>query len=310
MPAATAASVCNQRHPSWLLWTLPTALRRYLAELTVLRSGSCPLSEPPLAIPYLGEAPSDTVRLGMALTSDRMNAGTTMNLTRRISAPPWSGRSAVWVSVDGVECAGKTSVCKRLAAEIQGCLLLQEFSSSPVGQYLRRSVESSPHVISRSLVGQSLLFLSDYAEVAQSAITLNDPDIKIILQDRGFLSKFVYQFIILQKDMGELRAMKLLSAITDELPRPDVTVFLDAPTSVIESRLRQARPNWLTLERQSFVEQAVSVYRSEIDTLEGVIFHLLQDPLDSIETVATAIVSELGQLLPQSDARMSGSDIS
>jgi thymidylate kinase len=222
-------------------------------------------------------------------------------VTKFIAASSRPPRKVLWVSVDGVECAGKTSLCARLETAVPGSQLLPEFSPSPVGLYLQRSVESSPHFISRSILGQSLLFLADYAEIAQSTMMIDDPAIKVVFQDRGFLSKFVYQLVVLQDGMGEQRARKLLSVIMDELPRPDVTVFLDAPMSVIESRLRLARPTWLTPERRIFVERAAGAFRDEIGSLDGVILHLYQRSVDTIDNILSITLGELEQLLPEGD---------
>ena len=223
-----------------------------------------------------------------------------MSLTiNRISASSWSPRSVPWVSVDGVECAGKTSLCERLKTTVQGSRLLPEFSPSPVGVHLQRSIESSPHFISQSMIGQSLLFLADYAEIAQLAMTVDDPAVKVVFQDRGFLSKFVYQFVVLQEDIGAHRARMLLSAVMEELPRPDVTILLDAPMSVIESRLRHARPTWLKPERRIFVERAGAAFRQEIGSFGGVILHVSQGPLDTVDDVLSITWRELEKILSE-----------
>lgn len=215
----------------------------------------------------------------------------------RISPRPRG--SVLWVSVDGVECAGKTSLCGGLKSAVEESQLLPEFSQTPVGLYLRHSVESSPHFISRSLVGQSLLFLADYAEIAQSTVGLGDVGIRIVFQDRGFLSKLVYQLLVLREAVGDERARRLVSAIMDELPQPDVTVLLDASMPVIESRLQLARPGWLTVERRLFVERAAASFRREIDTLHGEILHLSQGPLDTMDDVLSAVLSRLESMFAE-----------
>jgi thymidylate kinase len=202
----------------------------------------------------------------------------------------------LWISVDGVECAGKTSLCGLLQSAVRKSQLLPEFSSSPVGEYLKHTVESSPHFISRSIVGQSLLFLADYAEIAYSSVEMDDLDIGVIFQDRGFLSKLVYQLVVLEEGMDERRARKLMFAIMDELPQPDVTILLDASMSVIESRLNLARPGWLTAERRIFVERASAMFRDEVDRLRGVTLHMHQEPQDTAEDVLAVVLSRLESL--------------
>lgn len=208
------------------------------------------------------------------------------------SAPRFQG--SLWVSFDGVECAGKTTLCDRLQAVLPDAQVMPEFSASPVGEYLRESVQSSPHFISRSFVGQSLLFLADYAELAATRTATDE----IVLQDRGFLSKFVYQFLVLQEGMGTQRARNLVSAIVDELPQPDVTVLLDAPFEVIEARLRVARPGWISPERQEFVEQAAEVFRAEPQRLGGAYLHVTQDSSDTVDDLVAVVLDQLKPMLP------------
>jgi thymidylate kinase len=209
-----------------------------------------------------------------------------------------SDRPFLWIAFDGVECSGKTSICERLVAATPGSVLLPEFSSTAVGRYLRDSVSSSPHIISRSLVGQSLLFLADYAEGAQSIDSMCDDDATVVFQDRGFLSKFVYQWLVLTEELGTNRSRSLLKAIMRELPHPDVTILLDAPMSVIEPRLASARPGWLSSERRDFVERAAVIFRIEIDDLDGVTFSVSQSSSDRVDDILARVVDFLDDEVP------------
>lgn len=217
-------------------------------------------------------------------------------VTGNIPSAPKS-RGPLWVSIDGVECAGKSTLCGRLAPILPGAHVMPEFSAGPVGEYLRESVQSSPHFISRSFVGQSLLFLADYAELAATRTMTGGPA-EIVLQDRGFISKFVYQLLVLREDIGTLRARDLVSAIMAELPQPDVTVLLDAPIEVIEARLRVARPGWISPERQEFVVQAAEVFRAELDRLNGAYLHVTQDSPDTVDDLVALVLEHLKPMLP------------
>jgi thymidylate kinase len=219
-----------------------------------------------------------------------------MNATDRDVAPSSPQQDGpLWISVDGVECAGKTSLSHRLQTLLDGSRILPEFSTSPVGVHLRRSVQISPHFISPSLVGQSLLFLADYADIAHAATTTSDRSVSVVIQDRGYLSKWVYQFLVLQEELGGSRARALLEAIMAELPRPDITVYLDASMSLIESRLQAARPDWLTPDRRTFVEGAIHRFREQLDDMEGMVVHVSQDPQDSVDDTAHLVTREVAR---------------
>ena len=167
--------------------------------------------------------------------------------------------------------------------------MLAEFSESPVGRFLSASVASSPHFISPSIVGQSLLFLSDYAEIAQKALHMDTNTVRVVLQDRGFLSKFVYQLVVLRASLGEARARQLLDAIMTELPRPDLTILLRVPLHLVRSRLETIRPGWTTPPRLAFIDEADNVFERSVSEYSGRLYVCTVTPEDTPQTVAERV---------------------
>ena len=60
----------------------------------------------------------------------------------------------LWISVDGVDGVGKSTLANHLVSQFSASVLAPEFSDSPIGSYLRQAVQSNPHYISPSLIEQ------------------------------------------------------------------------------------------------------------------------------------------------------------
>jgi len=98
----------------------------------------------------------------------------------------------MWISVDGVEGTGKTTIATHLAQTLP-VELAPEFSDSVFGHALRAAVTASPHYISSSPLGQSLVFLADFLEVHASCVAPRlDLGVSVV-SDRGYLSKYAYR---------------------------------------------------------------------------------------------------------------------
>lgn len=165
-------------------------------------------------------------------------------------------RPGIWLSIDGVEGAGKTTLAAILRERAPDALLVAEFSDDPVGQLLQAAVQKNPHHISPSAMGQSLLFLAEFRTRFDTAI---EPAIEggaLVLHDRGYLSKYGYQHAVMEPSMGA-DATALLDAIFSHLPPPDLTVMLTAPIATIRARLL-GRDGECDDRRLDFIERAAS----------------------------------------------------
>ena len=206
----------------------------------------------------------------------------------------------LWVSVEGVECSGKSSLTEFLARRVRGVRVVPEFSESAVGRHLISQVGDAPHHISHSPLGQSLLFLADHADLAEMAFEWRHSEPGIVLQDRGYLSKFVYQLLVLQGSMGTQRAARLLDTLMSHIPRPDVTILLDSDFSTILGRFDDSGRGRPSRDDQEFIREAGRVFRSELSrlpTLEGTRrIRIFQEPGDGISKIAARVANEVPAL--------------
>jgi thymidylate kinase len=112
-----------------------------------------------------------------------------------------------------------------------------EFSAASFGAALRAAVRASPHYISVSAVGQSLVFLGDFFEVHASAVAPRLASGMTVVSDRGYVTKYAYQEVVLSDIVGVLAARRLLDQIFRHLPPPALTIYLTAPEDCVRDRL-------------------------------------------------------------------------
>src|SRR4051794_35987300 len=169
-------------------------------------------------------------------------------------------RPGRWICVDGTEGAGKTTVTEGLLNSLPS-RGINEFSRAPFGEALREAVRTSPHYISGSAIGQSLVFIGDFIELYETEIAPALAAGETVITDRGWLSKYAYQRTVLEKAMTPEGADELLRYLLGFIPPPDLTVLLAAPLPVIRARLL-ARDGSCDAARIQFIEDAAENART------------------------------------------------
>jgi dTMP kinase len=201
-----------------------------------------------------------------------------------------SAHDGLWVCVDGTEGTGKTTLTAALIEAVGGDGI-NEFSDAPFGAALREAVRKAPHFISVSPRGQSLVFLGDFLELYDSKIAPALNGGRVVITDRGWLTKYAYQKIVLQNAMSDDEADALLRHILGLIPAPDLTILLTAPLEVIRARLR-ARDGHCDDGRASFITRAAAAARefaASIPDLRWVLVRTDRDPADVLREAATEV---------------------
>jgi dTMP kinase len=176
----------------------------------------------------------------------------------------------VWISLDGTDGTGKTTLATPLA-EALGAEPGKEFSDGLLGAALRAAVTTSPNYITTSRTAQSLAFLGDFFEVYATQVNVSLRAGRSVVSDRGWLSKYAFQFVTLAEEHGAERASALLNASLGLLPRPDLTLYLTADEENIRQRLvrrdgacDEARMRFVRLTCAA-AEHAISVHRKDLN---------------------------------------------
>lgn len=203
----------------------------------------------------------------------------------------------MWISLDGVAASGKSSVALRLADDVLETRIVPEFSGSPVGRHLQAQVRLAPHFIKHTPLSQSLLFISDYSDLASEALVAQRVGSPLVIQDRGFLSKYVYQLLVLSSSLGRAGARKLMDEIFAHLPRPDITVLLDLDLQLALDRHGSARRAPLSDYDLRFMGEAITAFREECQNSQVLgdcqVLRLHQDSETTVEGISRAIMTVL-----------------
>lgn len=201
-----------------------------------------------------------------------------------------------WISVDGVDFAGKSVLVDHLVRQL-GATKIPEFSSSQLGQHLEGQVARNPHFIEHSPIGQSLMFLADHSDLAARADALRSAG-QLVIQDRGLLSKFVYQVLVLRRTTSDSRARSLVSTVLSDFPRPDAAVFLDIDATTLRRRHFAARGRQLDPDDDRFLSEAMDLFREEVAAgsvlQSATILHIVPETDEDERSVAQRALDGLG----------------
>lgn len=196
---------------------------------------------------------------------------------------------SAWLSIDGVDGVGKTALSQELSRRLDA-YVVAEFSPGPVGRFLLESVQVNPHLISASEFGQSLVFLGEFWERYEELILPALRFESLVVTDRGYLSKAVYQQVVIGRVHGDDVARRVVEAIMEPMARPSRTVLLTADMDSLHSRVR-GRGETSDAARESFwrlAQRAMQTFgpdvghRIEIDTSSLSVSEVADQVLDRL----------------------------
>ena len=173
-----------------------------------------------------------------------------------------------YIAVEGVIGVGKTAVVERLAERLDATTVLEEWSQNP---FLKAFYEGASGA---AFEAELFFLLSRYRQ--QQELTQRNLFQAYTVSDYVFEKSRLYAYLNLE-DSELLIYEKLYALLTDGVPRPDLVVYLQAPTEVLLKRIRtRGRPEESRLSEE---------YLAEVNrAYNHYFFHYAQTPLLVVNT--------------------------
>jgi deoxyadenosine/deoxycytidine kinase len=180
-----------------------------------------------------------------------------------------------FIGIEGVIGVGKTAVVERLAERFDATLVLEEWAQNPFLKSFYEGAQGSAF--------QSELFflLSRYRQ--QQELVQRKLFQEATLSDYVFERSKLFAYLNLE-DSELLIYEKLYSLLSESVPRPDLVVYLQAPTEVLIKRIRaRGRPEETRLSED---------YLAEVNrAYNHYFFHYTQTPLLVVNTSDVDLVN-------------------
>lgn len=191
-----------------------------------------------------------------------------------------------YIAVEGPLGVGKTAVVERLAERLDATTVLEEWGQNP---FLKAFYDGTPGA---SFQVELFFLLSRYRQ--QQELLQRSLFTPFTLSDYVFERSKLFAYLNLE-DSELLIYEKLFGLLGEAVPRPDLVVYLQAPTEILMKRIRtRGRP-----EESSLSEE----YLSEVNrAYNHYFFHYAQTPLLVVNTADIDLVKrseDLDDLLKQ-----------
>ena len=191
-----------------------------------------------------------------------------------------------YIAVEGAIGVGKTAVVERLAERLDANTVLEEWWQNP---FLKAFYEGSAGA---AFQVELFCLLSRYRQ--QQELLQRNLFTQFTLSDYLFEKSKLFAYLNLE-DSELLIYEKLYALLVEAVPRPDLVVYLQAPTEVLARRIRgRGRPE---------DEQLSEDYLSELNRAYNYyFFHYAQTPLLVVNTADVDLVKsdeDLDDLLRQ-----------
>jgi deoxyadenosine/deoxycytidine kinase len=173
-----------------------------------------------------------------------------------------------YIAVEGAIGVGKTSVVERLAERLDANTVLEEWGQNP---FLKPFYDGQPGA---SFQVELFFLLSRYRQ--QQELTQRSLFTQATISDYVFDKSKVFAYLNLE-DSELLIYERLYSLLAEGVPRPDLVVYLQAPTEVLLKRIRtRGRPEESRLSEE---------YLAEVNRAYNYFFfHYTQTPLLVVNT--------------------------
>ena len=173
-----------------------------------------------------------------------------------------------YIAIEGPIGIGKTTVAERLAERLDATTVLEEWGQNPFLKPFYDGAPGSPFQV------ELFFLLSRYRQ--QQELLQRNLFSTVTLSDYLFEKSRIFAYLNLE-DSELLIYEKLFGLLAEGVPRPDLVIYLQAPTEVLMKRIRtRGRPEETRLSEEYLAEvnRAYNYY----------FFHYGQTPLLVVNT--------------------------
>jgi thymidylate kinase len=196
-----------------------------------------------------------------------------------------------WISVEGAEAAGKSTLVAELRRMRPDWIVLSGFTSTPLGRVLAAGFENDPYVPQRPASAQAMMVLADFLIRWTNEIKPAIQGGRTVLTDRGWLSKFVYQIAILQMSQDEdtVFNQQSVKSVMSSIPHPAYSTLVLPDLATIEYRLREAREPVGTA-RRAMLRRILNLFDEYAHSIDNVfVVRGVQHPVEVAERMLEQI---------------------
>jgi deoxyguanosine kinase len=136
-----------------------------------------------------------------------------------------------FIAIEGAIGAGKSTLAKMLASELQTTLLLEEFTDNPYLPKFYKEPEKYALELELSLLLERYQQMSGQAEIQR---LLDSP----CVSDYYFVKSLLFANINLSEEQY-LLFKRTFELITDKLPEPDLIVYLNRPVVLLRQHIQK-----------------------------------------------------------------------
>ncbi|MBK8657504.1 MAG: deoxynucleoside kinase [Bacteroidetes bacterium] len=157
-----------------------------------------------------------------------------------------------FITIEGTIGAGKTTLARKLAADFNGKLILEQFEENP---FLPKFYEDPQ----RHAFPVELYFMAERFQHLNKLLSEADIFTSFTVSDFLFQKSLIFANNNLNEDEGKLYRM-LFDIINPSLPRPDLVVYLYAPVEKLLRNIQKRGRSYEQNIRADYLEHIQSAY--------------------------------------------------
>lgn len=158
-----------------------------------------------------------------------------------------------YIAIEGPIGAGKTSLAKRLTADLDGRLILEQPDANP---FLPRFYEDPER---HALATQLAFLLARYKQ--QQMLQREASTEQVTITDYSFAKDWIFAQLNLEEDEFTLYC-QIYAMLVAGLPKPDLVIYLEADAEQLKKHVKQRKTAYEKKIKLDYLEDVLEAYKS------------------------------------------------